>query len=185
MSEKSDKLIYTLTKKKTIFLFAYFGLFLLTGIITLVIIMIRNQYQENIIPNTIMASFSSCGALCSMQYIKRLYKACLQGRIKESQKTKGNEFKELGNFVYFLLRPLFALTFVLILIFSLRSGLIVLAGTNIDIINEKFLYICALASACIGYSVGNVLDRFEQFSTKKVNRTFEKLIATTEEKDIE
>ena len=107
--------------------------------------------------------------------MKRLYKACLQGRVQENNNSNSNLFLEAGNFIYFLSRPFFAFTFVIVMIFGLRAGLVVVVGSTVQVINERFLYICVIASACIGYSVGNVLDRFESFSSKKIDKLFNEI----------
>lgn len=68
----------------------------------------------------------------------------------------------------FVSRPLYAFVFSIISIYCLLSGLFIVTG-NVDyIINEKFLYLCAIISSFIGYSVGHVLDRFETISQEQI-----------------
>ena len=96
--------------------------------------------------------------------MKRLYKACITDRIIECYST----FGQLGNIVYFVLRPFYSFVFVITMIFALLSGMFVITGNLDYIINEKFLYLCVILSSFIGYSVGHVLDKFELYSKEKI-----------------
>ena len=104
--------------------------------------------------------------LSSIKYIKRLYKACITGRVIEIT----TKFGEIGNFIYFLLRPIFALVFTIVMIFTLLSGMFIVTGSLDYIINEKFLYLCAILSSFIGFSTGHMLDKFETIAEKEINK---------------
>lgn len=173
MSEKSENLIYTLSVKKVIFLFIYYTIFMIAGISVLTYIMVSCNYQENLMLYSIVASFASTLIFSSMKYIKYLYKACLTSRMKNDVNV--DPFWEIGNFTYFLLRPVFAISFVIIIIFGLRSGIVIVVDSSVDVINDRFFYVCVLVSAIIGYSIGEVIDRFNYFSSKTIKKSFDKL----------
>ena len=165
--KKSDSLLFELSKPAVIFLFIYYCFLLLTGLVFSILIMCNISSEINksdVIIKTVIASLSTSGMLCCVQYIKRLYKACITNRIVECTTS----FGQLGNIVYFLLRPLFSFVFVVIMVFALMSGMYVVSGSLDYIINEKFLYLCVILSSFIGYSVGHVLDRFEMVSREKI-----------------
>lgn len=168
--KKSDSLNYELSKGKLIILFIYFSLILLGGIscsVFVILHLLQGQTPANrLLCYTIVASFSVSSMLCSMQYIKRLYKACITDRIIHSE----TRFGEIGNLFYFLLRPIYALSFTIVMIFALLSGMFIVTGSLDYIINEKFLYLCALLSSFIGYSTGHLLDKFEAISRKEIDK---------------
>ena len=120
----------------------------------------RNQLMIK----SIISSLSVSGMLCSLQYTKRLYKACITDRILPITTFAGR----IGNLAYFLLRSFFAFVFVIVMIFALLSGMFVVTGNLDYIINEKFLYLCVILSSFIGFSVGQLLDKFERISEEKI-----------------
>ena len=165
---KSDSL-YELSKRKLIFLFTYYTLILIFGLAgsIFVIINLGSGFTiEKLLKHTLLASFSITSMLCSIQYIRRLYNACITDRIIEITA----QFREIGNLTYFLLRPLFALGFTIVMIFSLLSGMFIVAGSLDYIINEKFLYLCAILSSFIGFSPGHMLDKFETIAEKEITK---------------
>lgn len=168
--KKSDSLLYELTKAQVIIIFVYYFFILLGGgIITISIIcnLEKEMSQNQLMIKTIISSLSVSGMLCSLQYTKRLYKACITYRIVPITTFVGN----LGNFIYFLLRPFYAFVFVIVMIFALLSGMFVVTGSFDYIINEKFLYLCVIISSFIGFSVGQLLDKFEIISKEKIDES--------------
>lgn len=168
MLKKNELLIYNLSKGKVIFLFVYYFFVMLAGGICILKVsgkLMMELEREQILQITFMLSLASSGMLCSMQYIKRLYKACLTDRIE----TCDSDMKEIGNMAYFLFRPFFAFVFTIVTVFALLSGMFVVTGNLDYILNDKFVYLCMVTACYIGYSVGKVLDRFEKLSEKKVS----------------
>lgn len=163
---KSDEQIYSLSKKTLIILFLYYSIILIVGGIFAIIIaccLMNEVNYEQIIKLAFAVSIAVSGMLCSVQYIRRLYKACLTDRIKVIDAS----VKCVGNVTYFVFRPLFAFAFSIVMVFMLLSGMVVITGNMDYVLNEKFVYLCAVISSFLGYSVGNFLDRFEKISKKK------------------
>lgn len=165
--KKSDNLIFTLSKTSVIFLFIYYtAIIIVGGVIAIKIACSMEQVTHGqLLKNTFFASLSVSGMLCSIQYIKRLYKACLTERIDSDD----NKYKRIGNIIYFLLRPLFSWAFVIVMVFSLLSGMFVVSGNLDYVLNEKFLYLCVIVSSFIGFSIGKLLDKFEILSDEKID----------------
>lgn len=167
--DKKDNLIYFLSKKMLLILFVYYAIILILGIflsIRLAQCLMYEMMQSKIITMAFLISMSVSGMLCSIQYIKRLYKACLTERIKEEK----NFIKNIGNMIYFIFRPIFAVAFSIIMVFGLLSGMFVVTG-NIDyILNEKFIYLCVILSSILGYSIGKLMDKFEVLSEIKIQK---------------
>lgn len=166
--KKHEELEYSLTKNLLIFLFVYYLLILICGCANAIYIgySLTEEIPQNLLLRKIfIISLSVSGMLCSVQYIKRLYKACITERIN----TQPNTFKRIGNLVYFISRPFFACVFSVIAVFCLLSGMFIVAGSLDYILNKKFLYLCVIISAIIGFSVGKVLDKFEGISIERID----------------
>ncbi len=165
--KKSDSLLFELSNTAIIILFVYYFAVLLTGLGCSIYVMCNLPIEADkttVIIKTIIASLSVSGMLCCLQYIKRLYKACITDRIVESSSVYG----QLGNVIYFILRPFYSFVFVVVMLFAILSGMFVITGNLDYIINEKFLYLSVILSSYVGYSVGHVLDKFEKTSKEKI-----------------
>jgi hypothetical protein len=108
--------------------------------------------------------------LCSVQYLKRIYKACLEERIHFSHSDK--ELCQIGNIIYFILRPIYSMVFVIVAEFALLSCVIIIAPIDFQI-NERFLYFCVVMAGVIGFSIGRILDKFEIMSLRRIDNIFE------------
>jgi Na+/melibiose symporter-like transporter len=169
--KKWESLNYTLSNKWLYIIVGYFILLLVCGMITVIFIMtnVSESRQGNIILNTTFISISVAAMLCSVQYLKRLYKACLDGKVRFPEKTES--LMHFGNVIYFFLRPIFAMAFVIVAVFALLSGALIVSPTGTStIIDDRFLYLCVVMSSVIGFSIGRVLDGFEVLSSKQVNK---------------
>lgn len=165
---KSDNLVYSLSKKMLIFLFIYYFTILVCGGVFAIIIacsLMQEMNQEQVMKMAFIVSIAVSGMLCSIQYIKRLYKACLTDRIE----INDDMVKCIGNITYFVFRPFFAFAFSIVMVFMLLSGMFIVMGNLDYILNKKFVYLCVVLSSFLGYSVGNLLDRFEKISKEKIS----------------
>lgn len=164
---RSDTLIFALTRKWIVFLFIYFGTYILVGgVISIkgLCTLECDTEKSTLLRQAFMLSFSTSGMLCAVQYIRRLYKACISARID----TTADKIQVLGTIAYFIFRPVFTWCFVIILITGVLSGMYVVTGSLDYVLNEKFIYICMITSSYIGYSIGKTIDKFEKVSNKQV-----------------
>lgn len=165
--KKNEDIRYELSKGNIIFLLVYYSLYIIVGI---AISIIELCFDKNILDmkmliiHMVISSFGVSGMLCSVQYIRRLYKACITERIK----SEISEIGKIGTMVYFIFRPIFTFCFVIIIIVGLVSGMYVVTGSLDYVLNEKLIYVCMIMSAYIGYSIGNLIDRFESISEKQI-----------------
>lgn len=152
-----------------IILFIYYFLLLVSGgyiSIEIAITLTATLTKTQILKDSFYVSISASGMLCSMQYIKRLYKACITGRIDMAEK---DIMKQIGNMTYFIFRPFFAFGFSIIMVFAMLSGMFVVTGNLDYILNEKFVYFCMIFASFIGYSIGKLTDKFGDISVEKIN----------------
>lgn len=178
--KKRQSLLYTLNKKSFATLIIFFILLLLGGIAISVYVLAKKDIllDNNMILWVAIASIGGCVSLCSMQYIHVLYKIAIRGQIVAPQK---GEYAHIGNILYFVTRPLFAIVFSMFVIFGILGGLIVITSSLTYVINERFLYLSYSLSCFIGFSVGKVLERFTVFSERRVKES----IKTDDENDKE
>ena len=164
-----EKTVYTLSNKAIGFLLFYYTVILIGGLIFTVSIAcsLSSEMDKSILLyNTFLNSVSVSSVLCSIQYIRRIYKACITERIDVENHT----YKSIGYVLYFFFRPFFAAAFSIVAVFAMLSGMFVVTSNLDYILNEKFLYICTIVSAFIGYSIGSVVNKFEQIGTDRIEK---------------
>jgi hypothetical protein len=168
---KKDAYFYILSKFWLWFIIIYFIAIILSGIIVSIMILsnISNFVLKNILLYTSFVSIAVSAMLCSVQYLRRLYKACLGGGMQLVKSD--DEIKQFGYIMYFILRPIYAIVFVLIAVFALLAGIIFVVPIDYNI-NERFLYLCVVMASIIGFSIGRILDGFETLSSKHINNIF-------------
>jgi hypothetical protein len=159
---------YTFSNNWFRVIIAYYIVLLSCGVTVSVLVManISTFVVKNILLHSSFASMAVAAMLCSVQYLRRLYKACLEDRVHIIQ--SGEEIKQFGNVMYFILRPIYAIVFVLVAEFALLSGIMIIVPIDFQL-NEKFLYFCVVVASIIGFSIGQILDKFEALSSKQVD----------------
>lgn len=162
-------MIYQLKRKEIIALSIIYSLFILSGIGTssyTILQPLEELSKKQIMQYTLLSALPMSMATSSMQYSRRLYKACIEDRIENDIKPT----KTLGNLLYFLTRPLFSALFSLLFIILLSTGLLIIGGSVDIIVNNNYLYTCLMASSVIGFEVGKVLDYYEKISKVAVSK---------------
>ena len=160
---------YTMTRGWLYGIAAYYILIILVSIPAIIRIVTNFDgiAHNKIFLYASIISIASSAMLSSVSYLRKIYKACLERRIVASK--NGERIEQFGNLLYFFLRPLFAVVFSITAIIALLSGVFIV--TTVDIVlNERFLYLCAVISSIIGFSTGRVLDAFERISRVSVSK---------------
>jgi hypothetical protein len=165
---KWELCIYTFSKRWLYIIIGYYVVLLFGGIVVSIIIManISGFVLNNILLYTNFVSIAVSAMLCSVQYLRRLYKSCINDKVHFYQ--SGEEVEQFGNIMYFILRPIFAVAFVVVAEFGLLSGVKIIVPVDFQP-NEKFLYLCVAMASIIGFSVGRFLDRFEVLSSRQID----------------
>ena len=120
---------------------------------------------KEILKKSFYISIAVSGMFSSIQYIIKLYKACIGDRINL---VKEEGLKRLGNSAYFIFRPPFAIAFSIVMVFGMLSGMYAVTGSLDYILNEKFIYLCVIMSGFIGFSIGKVINKFSNVSSEKI-----------------
>lgn len=170
--KNKEQLVYDLKMSMLIILFLEYFVCLLVGGGILIYVLCINNIKDQIMMWTVKASVGAATCMCSIQYIKKIYKACIYERINIINEKKN--LKVIGNFVYFLTRPLFAVVFAIVFIFSFKAGFITVFEVKNFEGNDRFLFFCTFISGIIGFSVGKVLDFFGNITIDNFMITGEK-----------
>ncbi len=173
-SEKNE-LVYHIPKGWVRFLYIYYILLIVGGIAFMlnIILMINTSHKTNVIANadyvmyTFFVSMLASAAFSGVCYSRKLYKACIDGRVL-FENTNRAVF--IGNIWYFSLRPIFAVAFSVLFVVCLLGGVYFLMNGLDCVMNERMVYLSAIISSAIGYSVGNLLDRFSIVSEKTITK---------------
>lgn len=165
---KRNSLVYTLTKRDTLALFIYYIILFVAGIILNICVIFNLSFylEQHLLSSTLICSISMATIFCCMQYIKCLYKACIDERITAPDNKDSK--KRIGNVFYFILRPLFSIAFVIVVVFCILGGLFIVTSSLEYILNDRFFYLSIVISAIVGFSTGKLLDDFESLSYKKI-----------------
>mgnify|MGYP000861190362 CR=1 FL=1 len=165
--DKND--IYYLSKRWVYSLFIWYVFLMLIGLIAASLVLLnvnKNTSTENILLYTIIISLAMSGMLSGVRYTQKLYKVCIFNSIIEDDES----LKQTGSVAYYILRPLFAMVFSIIVVVGILGGFTGVSGNLDYFINEKFVYLSAIVSSMVGISVGDVLDKFLEHSKEKINK---------------
>lgn len=164
----SDKKKYTLTRGCIKCVFIYYFILIILGLIVSshIIVKVATEKTGNIILDTVSIALAMSAMLSGVKYTKVLYIACIRDQIDE----KRNFNREIGNLVYFVFRPLYAMVFAVVSIVAILGGFFGITGNLDYFVNERFVYLVAIISCVIGISAGNVLDKFNELSRNKINK---------------
>ncbi len=94
----------------------------------------------------------------SMYYIRKIYKLCIQSKIKEKAE---NSIKEFGLVVYFFTRPLYTVffsVFIVIILYTFISSLVI----DKKCISQGFIFLAIGITSAVGYACGTFLDTIEE-----------------------
>ncbi len=152
-----------------IFLFFYYTLLIVGGIAFMlyIILLINEQSVQNYTCYTFYVSMLSSVSFASIYYSKKLYKACIDERLLYEEST--NKAVTLGIIMYFILRPIFAVAFSLLFVICILGGVFFLMNGLDCLVNDRMVYLSAIISSAIGYSIGEVLDLFKSISNRTIN----------------
>ena len=104
-------------------------------------------------------------------YIRKLYKNCIQAKVLIPSKEHSDILKKIGSFVYFSLRPIFALGFSLLVIVGLNAGKITIVGKAVPL-NNGFIFISMFLSFFVGFSSGKLIKALEKKGGKWISSFF-------------
>ena len=156
---------FKITKGAIIFIFIYYILLLtISASILFTQLSVKLNSPEVItFTNTIFCSIFLSIIGAATFYIRKLYKACINLDVNQP-KEESDKIRQIGVIFYFLLRPVFAIVFSILIIIATKSGVGLLSEGNLN--SVRFFYYCLLISFFTGYSCGRFLDNMEKIKDK-------------------
>lgn len=173
-NHRCGETMYTLSKKNVIVLSVYYILLITGGIIGMVITLCKaNVFQiENLLKYSIIGSIGISITTSSMQYLKKLYKICINNKINEP--LENSRVVNYGFLLYFYTRPLFAIVLSIVFLFAFLAGLVYITSSIDFVINERLVYVSIVVSGLIGFSTGTVHNTVENISINKLDHFYPK-----------
>lgn len=105
-------------------------------------------------------------------YSKKLYKACINLDINPPM-NGSDKTRAIGVVLYFILRPIFAIVFSILIILLLKMSVKIVSLDDAKLTNE-FVYLTCVLSFFSGFSAGDVLDIIEVKSKSVIQSFFNK-----------
>jgi hypothetical protein len=160
---------FKLRKELIVFLFVYF--LAITGIMTYFLIsgifIFNSTANADIFYHSLITASLTSILGATVFYIRKLYKACINLDIIKPI-SDDDKIREIGVFFYFFLRPIISLVLSIVILLILKSGINVLATSNE--LTKNFFYLSIIISFFIGYSSGDLIDRFEILGKKVIDK---------------
>jgi hypothetical protein len=114
-------------------------------------------------------SISTIGS--STFYIRKMYKKCINSEVNQPGNEFNDKLQQLGVTVYFVIRPVFALGFSILVIIGLKAGILIMAQ-NDSILSSGFIYSAMFFSFFCGFSSGELINILERFGSTVLNNLF-------------
>ena len=156
---------FKLTRGVTIFLFIYY--LALLGASTYLLILnlysLKNLADSVLFTDSIFITIVTSILGSTIFYVRKLYKACINLDI-QSPISYEDKMRQVGVFFYFFLRPIFSAAFTIIVLIILKSGISILSSSKT--LSPEFYYLSIVISFFIGFSCGDLIDKFEELGKK-------------------
>jgi hypothetical protein len=164
---------FRLNKKAVVFLFAYLFLLLMVGIFTSFTILWNESNSLEYFPvmtNAILGSIGFSLVGCCIFYIRKLYKACINKDVKVPEKAD-EQVQEIGVFMYFFMRPIYAIVFSLLVIISIKESVLIMVVQG-PVLAHEFIYFSMILSFFAGFSAGDVVTILTKVGGEKISKIF-------------
>ena len=165
---------FKLSRRKIKVLFVYFSFLLLIGLISSLFALNYELFCKlNITIVSLIGGIATSLMGSTVFYMRKLYKSAITS-IVTAPSTEDDKTKETGLFFYYLFRPVFAITFSILIHIALKASvaIITVKESNLD---SGMIYLTMLLSFFIGFSAGDVLHKLEKASKEIANKSIEKL----------
>lgn len=117
---------------------------------------------------SVLGAASSSLVGCTVFYIRKLYKACINEVIVETSKSR---LQSLGTALYFIFRPVFSVAFSLLVVLLLKLSVSFVDVTEANL-NKNFVLLSLLLGFFAGFGSGDVLTFLETRAKKIVPEAF-------------
>jgi len=141
------------------FLFIYYILTLVAGLAISIFALFCPHLPINIAFRSMIGGFGMSLVGSTVFYLRKLYKSSIKKYVSIPQ-TDDEKIRAVGVFVYFFLRPWFAIVFSLLILVILKSS-IHSVTTKETQFNEGLIYLMMIISFFVGFAAGDVIIYLE------------------------
>ena len=134
------------------------------------------SYTPDIMLLALIGSLGMSTVGSTIFYIRRIYKICIRNQIE--QPDNKSTICQLGITIYFIIRPVFALGFAVLVVVGILAGMLNIALKD-AVLSYNFIYLCMFVSFFSGFSTGTIITLLEKFGLAFLRKIFK-----TEEIDI-
>lgn len=157
-----------LSKENFNFLIGYLLFLLLDGLILVLIALLHQVYfsQFGIGMMSILGTIGGALIGSSIYYTRKLYQSAMQ--IGHGVPVDLFErLREMGYYFFYLLRPLYAVSFALIVLVLMK---LIIGNVSSESTNSGFVYLMVVLSFVTGYYSSKILNLFEkEIKQEKIN----------------
>lgn len=155
---------FKLSKKNIKFLFIYFSILLFIGIVLSIMVLNYEDlnWQLSITSFSIIGGIGTALTGSTIFYLRKLYKSSIKGLLTKPQSEQDN-INEIGLFIYYLLRPIFAICFSLLIHICLKANVSIVSIKSTEF-EPGLIYLTMLLSFIMGFASGDVITKLELVS---------------------
>jgi hypothetical protein len=170
-----EKSIFILSRKKLKILFVYFLFLILIGFI-FTVFSLCNEIIPCIKSITLYSLVGGIGTSLlgsSIFYLRKLYKSAIQSIIS-SPETEIHKLNETGLYIYYLLRPIFAVTFSVIVHIGFKASVSIVSVKEANL-DTGLIYVTMIISFFVGFAAGDVITKLENISKEITDKAIDKI----------
>lgn len=158
------KTFFKLSKKNIKFLFIYFSILLLIGIGLSIIVLNFEivNYKFRITSYSIIGGIGTSLIGSTIFYLRKLYKSSIKSLLSQPLNEQ-DQINEIGLFIYYLLRPIFAICFSLLIHICLKANVSIISVKGSEF-EPGLIYLSMLLSFFMGFASGDVISKLEKVS---------------------
>jgi hypothetical protein len=164
---------FKLSYRSIVILFVIYCGFILIGLALSIVVVLHEYSFVNpypILMKAVLGSFGISLVGSSLFYSRKLYKASIGQQVSQPQPSD-DSLRQLGVFMYFLLRPIFALCFAFLIILFFKVSLLIVAVKD-QTFSDGFIYLSMFMSFFAGFSSGDILQVLEEIGRTRMERFF-------------
>lgn len=188
MSNSTEEFYGKSSIKGIVLLFTYFFIILILGLTVSIfslfislnsdvcyIPLICNSFDTtkglNIYILSLIGSIGSSLLGDSVYYIRKLYKLSLGDKFLFKIETSQDKIENFGTLMYFISRPFFSISFSILILIGIKSGMFILTGKP-NSFNSNVIEVIMFINYFTGFSTGKFLETLESKSDKVIKSLF-------------
>lgn len=164
---------YKLSDKQFWSLIIYYAILLVIGLIICYNVLLYETLYTNS-PLTKVALWGGIGTSvigCTIFYLRKLYKAAINNRFMAPIDTL-EKTRSYGVFLYYFLRPLFAVCFAFLIHISIKSSVAIITVEE-PVLDKGFVYLILFVSFFAGFGSGDILTILEKKTIGVLSKNLE------------